>query len=59
MKFLKKFWNITADMVFTLAGSFIIYSTLSGDLKKVAGVTTLAAITVHYVYRFLKDDDEA
>ncbi len=45
-------------MVFTLAGSFIIYSTLSGDLKKVAGITTLTAITVHYIYMFWKDRNE-
>ena len=57
MKFLKRFWNITADTAFTLAGCVIVYSTLNGDNKRIAGITTLIAITAHYIYRFWKNDE--
>jgi len=58
MKFLKRFWNITADAAFTLAGCVIVYSTLNGDLKRIAGITTITAVVLHYIYFFWKDRDE-
>jgi hypothetical protein len=58
-KFLKKFWDITGDAAFTLAGCVVVYSTLSGDLKRIAGITTITAVTLHYLYIFWKDRDEA
>jgi len=58
-KFLKRFWNITANAAFTLAGCVIVYSTLNGDLKRIAGITTITAVALHYIYFFWKDKDEA
>jgi len=44
-------------MIFTLAGSVIVYSTLKGELKRIALITTLIAVAVHYSYSFWKYDD--
>jgi hypothetical protein len=55
--FSKKMWDITAGIIFTLAGSLVVYVTLSGTTQKIAGVSTLIAILVHYVHEILKNDE--
>jgi len=55
--FSKKVWDITAGLGFTLAGSLIVYITLSGVTQKIAGIATLVAILVHYVHEILKNDE--
>ena len=54
--FSKKVWDITAGLGFTLAGSLVVYVTLSGVTQKIAGIATLTAILVHYVHEILKND---
>jgi len=55
--FSKKVWDITAGLAFTLAGSLVVYITLSGVTQKIAGIATLTAILVHYVHEILKNDE--
>ena len=55
--FSKKIWDITAGLGFTLAGSLVVYVTLSGVTQKIAGIATLTAILVHYVHEILKNDE--
>ena len=55
--FSKKMWDITAGLAFTLAGSLVVYITLSGITQRVAGIATLTAILVHYVHEILKNDE--
>jgi hypothetical protein len=50
MKFLKKIWTITADLVWTVVGSTIVIITLSGDTQKIALYLTIAGGMIHYVY---------
>jgi hypothetical protein len=54
--FSKKVWDITAGLVFTLAGSLVVYVTLSGETQRIAGIATLTALLVHYVHEILKND---
>ena len=56
--FSKKLWDITAGLAFTLAGSFVVYITLSGTTQRLAGIATLFAIFVHYLHEILKNDME-
>jgi hypothetical protein len=42
--FIKKFAYGLMNMGFTLAGSLIVYLTLSGTIQKIAGVTTVLAV---------------
>jgi hypothetical protein len=55
--FLKKLWNITAGLAFTLAGSVVVYYTLSGITQTIALIATLIACTVHYTHQILKNDE--
>jgi hypothetical protein len=55
--FSKKMWDITAGLAFTLAGSLVVYITLSGITQRIAGIATLTAILVHYVHEILKNDE--
>jgi hypothetical protein len=55
--FSKKMWDITAGLAFTLAGSLVVYITLSGVTQRIAGIATLTAILVHYVHEILKNDE--
>jgi hypothetical protein len=50
-------WDITAGLAFTLAGSLVVYITLSGVTQRIAGIATLTAILVHYVHEILKNDE--
>jgi hypothetical protein len=54
----KKLWDITAGLAFTLAGSFVVYITLSGATQRLAGIATLIALFVHYLNEILKNDTE-
>ena len=56
--FSKKLWDITAGLAFTLAGSFVVYITLSGTTQRLAGIATLIALFVHYINEILKNDIE-
>jgi hypothetical protein len=53
----KKFISETAALSFTIAGSVIVYVTLSGETRTIALVATLAALAVHYVHVLLKNDE--
>lgn len=55
--FLKKLWDITGALAFTLAGSVIVFITLSGETRKMAMIATAAALIVHYIYTILKNDE--
>lgn len=52
----KKIWDITAGLAFTLAGSLVVYVTLSGETQRIAGIATLTALLVHYIHEILKND---
>lgn len=47
--FFKKLWKETAALAFTLAGSAVVFVTLSGFTQTVALVATGIALVVHYV----------
>lgn len=55
--FLKKLWDITGALAFTIAGSVIVFITLSGETRKVAMIATAIALVVHYIYTILKNDE--
>lgn len=57
MKFLKKLWDITADLTWTLVGSVIVLITLSGDTQKIALYLTVGGLVVHYLYKMLQSED--
>ena len=57
MKFLKKIWNITADLTWTLVGSVIVLITLSGETQKIAFYLTVSGLFVHYVYKLTQSED--
>jgi len=59
MKLFKKFWEITAELAFTFAGSAVVLITLSGQTRKMALIATISAISVHYIHELLKGDDDA
>jgi HAMP domain-containing protein len=54
----KKVWEITAGLAFTLAGSFVMFVTLSGETRKMAIIATAVALGVHYIHEVLKNDEE-
>lgn len=58
MKFLRKLWNITADLTWTLVGSVIVLITLSGDTQKIAFYLTVGGLLIHYVYKLTQDSGE-
>lgn len=55
--FLNKIWDITAGLAFTLAGSVVVFITLSGDTRKMAMIATAAALVVHYIHEILDNDE--
>jgi len=54
----RKFVNETAALSFTLAGSVVVFITLSGDTRKTAMIATGVALAVHYIHVLLKNDEE-
>ena len=57
MKFLKKIWNITADLTWTLVGSVIVLITLSGETQKIALYLTVGGLLVHYAYKLMQPEE--
>jgi len=53
---IKKFLETTAALSFTLAGSTVVFITLSGDTRKIAMIATGVAVVVHYIYELSKKD---
>lgn len=58
MKFLRKLWDITADLTWTLVGSVIVLITLSGDTQKIAFYLTVGGLFIHYVYKLTQNSGE-
>jgi hypothetical protein len=58
MKFLKKIWIITGDLIWTIVGSVIVIITLSGDTQKIALYLTIAGGVVHYFYKLLDASED-
>ena len=56
--FIKKFAKETAGLSFTLAGSVIVFITLSGDTRKMAMIATGVALAVHYTHQMLQNDED-
>lgn len=54
--FIKKFADETAALAFTLAGSTIVFVTLSGSTRKIAMIATGVALLVHYIRVMAKND---
>jgi len=53
----RKFVNETAALSFTLAGSVVVFITLSGETRKTAMIATGVALAVHYIHVLLKNDE--
>lgn len=53
---IKKFVDTTAGLAFTLAGSAVVFITLSGDTRRIAMIATGTAVVVHYAYELTKRD---
>ena len=58
MKFLKKLWDITGELIWTIVGSVIVIITLSGDSQKIALYLTLAGGLIHYIYKLLDGSED-
>ena len=56
--FFKKLWKETAALSFTLAGSAVVFVTLSGFTQTVALVATGLALVVHYINVMSDQGDE-
>lgn len=55
--FLKKLWEITAGLAFTLAGSAVMLVTLSGETKRLAFIAVMSALTMHYLHELTNDEE--
>jgi len=56
--FAKKLWDITAGLAFTIAGSVVVYYTLSGMTQKIALFSTITACVIHYLHQIFKNDTD-
>jgi len=56
--FFKKLWKETAALSFTLAGSVVVFVTLSGITQTIALVATGVALLVHYINVMSDQGDE-
>ena len=54
---LKKLINITASLSFTIAGMVVVFITLSGDTRRIALISSVTALLVHYVYEISKEEE--
>ena len=54
---LKKLINITASLSFTIAGMVVVFITLSGDTRRIALISSVTALLVHYVYEMAKEEE--
>jgi hypothetical protein len=55
---LKKLINITASLSFTIAGMVVVLITLSGDTRRIALISSVSALLVHYTYEILRRDND-
>lgn len=53
---IKKFIDTTASLSFTLAGMVVVFITLSGDTRRIALISSVSALLVHYIYELTKKD---
>jgi HAMP domain-containing protein len=53
----KKLWQTTAGLAFTLAGSFVMFVTLSGETRRMAIIATAVALGVHYIHEMTSSDE--
>jgi hypothetical protein len=58
MGFIKKFAKELAGLSFTLAGSVVVYVTLSGTTQRIALVATAVALAVHITNAMLSNDQD-
>jgi hypothetical protein len=58
MGFIKKFAKELAGLSFTLAGSVVVYVTLSGTTQRIALVATTVALVVHITNAMLSNDQD-
>lgn len=54
--FIKKFWFGVMNLGFTIAGSVVVYFTLSGQIQKIALISTLLAFAAA-MYLHMRDED--
>ena len=54
---MKKFFESTLGLGFTLSGAVVLYFTLSGFTQKVALVSTILALIAHYWLVFKEPND--
>ena len=54
---MKKFFDSTLGLGFTLSGAVVMYFTLSGFTQKVALVATMLALIAHYWLVFKEPND--
>lgn len=54
---MKKFFDSTLGLGFTLSGAVVMYFTLSGFTQKVALVATVLALIAHYWLVFKEPND--
>lgn len=55
---LKKLINITASLSFTIAGMVVVLITLSGDTRRLALISSVAASLVHYTHEIVKGNND-
>ena len=55
---IKKFSKETAALAFTISGSVVVFSTLSGETRRITIIATGCAFAVHYIQAMLKNDEE-
>lgn len=55
---LKKLINITASLSFTIAGMVVVLITLSGDTRRLALISSVAALLVHYTHEIVKGNND-
>jgi hypothetical protein len=54
---MKKFFDSTLGLGFTLSGAVVMYFTLSGFTQKVALIATVLALIAHYWLVFKEPND--
>ncbi len=52
----KKIIDETAGLLFTLAGSVVVFITLSGQTRTIAIVATAIALVLHYAHALFTND---
>lgn len=52
----RKIVDETAGLLFTFAGSIVVFITLSGQTRTIAIVATAIAVLLHYAHALLQND---